>query len=176
LQNAYLKGQDDYPKTFEEAKRLLSNWKAPQASAFVRPPTRSDGVAFIQSGGKAESNPKDKAGKPVLAPEKKTNSKGESHYYNCGESDHWSSECPHDKMLEEQRAELTSGEQKILMNVQEEMDEEEYADDVSLLNVALLQGKKKRNGLSDDRLYLDKCSTVTAVKNPAFLNNVRDAD
>ena len=25
LQNSYLKGQDDYPKTFEEAKRLLSN-------------------------------------------------------------------------------------------------------------------------------------------------------
>jgi len=25
LQNAYLKGQDDYPKTFEETKSLLSN-------------------------------------------------------------------------------------------------------------------------------------------------------
>jgi len=91
LQNAYLKGQDDYPKTFEEANRLLSNWKAPQTSAFVRPPARSGGVAFIQSGGKAESNPKDKAGKPAPAPEKKTNSKGESHCYNCGESGHWSS-------------------------------------------------------------------------------------
>jgi len=82
LQNAYLKGQDDYPKTFEEAKRLLSNWKAPQTSTFIRPPARSNGVAFIQSDGKAESNPKDKPGKQV--PKKKSNSKGESHCYNCG--------------------------------------------------------------------------------------------
>ena len=29
LQNSYLKGQDEYPKTVEDAKRLLSNWKAP---------------------------------------------------------------------------------------------------------------------------------------------------
>jgi len=43
-------------------------------------------VAFIQSGGKEESNPKDKSGE--LVPEKKTNSKGESHCYNCGESTH----------------------------------------------------------------------------------------
>ena len=48
LQNFYLKGQDDYPKTFEEAKRLLSNWKAPQSNAFIRPPSRNDGVTFNQ--------------------------------------------------------------------------------------------------------------------------------
>ena len=49
LQNAYLKGQDDYPKTFEEAKRLLGNWKMPLTNTFVRATPRSDGVAFVQA-------------------------------------------------------------------------------------------------------------------------------
>ena len=62
LQNYYLKGQDDYSKTFEEAKRLLSNWKAPVTNNYGKPPARSNGVAFIQS----KANPEEK--------EKKTNS------------------------------------------------------------------------------------------------------
>ena len=74
LQNLYLKGQDKYPKTFEEAKRLLSNWnRVPQSNAFIRPPSRSDGVAFIQSGDK--SNDKSSA-TAKNNNQKKTNSKG----------------------------------------------------------------------------------------------------
>ena len=92
LQNLYLKGQDNYPKTFEDAKRLISNWKAPQSNAFIRPPTRSNGVAFIQSSDKSSS------AAAKANNQKKTNSKGESHCYNCGAGNHWSSECSHDKM------------------------------------------------------------------------------
>ena len=106
LQNAYLKGQDDYPKTFEEAKRLLSNWRAPQTNTFVRPPPKSDGVAFIQSGNKSN----DKAA--TKQQQKKTNSKWEPPCYNCGADYHWSSECPHDKMSDDQRAQLAAGEQR----------------------------------------------------------------
>jgi len=76
-------------------------------------------------------------------------------------------------MLDEQRVELAGNERKMLMNVREEIDKE---DGVSLLNVTLLQRKNKRNGLSDDRLYLDNCSTVTAVKNPAFPKYLREAE
>ena len=69
LQNSYLKGQDDYPKTFKDAKRLLGNWRAPQQSSnYIKPPARNDGVAFIQSGGKTEAK--------ATTKEKKTNSKG----------------------------------------------------------------------------------------------------
>ena len=74
-----------------------------------------------------------------------------------------------DKMSDEQRVELAGNERKMLMNVQEE-DKQEGA---SLLNVMLLN---KRNVLSDDRLYLDNCSTVTAMKKKDFLKNVREAD
>jgi len=77
LQNTYLKGQDDYPKTFEDIVRLLSNWKALQSNSYVKPPPRSDGVAFIQSGGKPDGE------KTTTKKEKKTNSKGELHCYNC---------------------------------------------------------------------------------------------
>jgi len=142
IQNSYLKGQDDYLKTFEDAKRLLSNWKAHQTNNYEKPLPRSDGVAFIQSGDKPDG---DKA-TTTAGKQKKTNSKDESHCYN--------SECP-----EEQRAELARNERNMLMNVQAEMDME---DGVSLLNVMLLN---RSNGLSDDRLYLDNCYTVTAGKN-----------
>ena len=97
--------------------------------------------------------------------QKKTNSKGESHCFNCGAADHWSSECPHDRMTDEQRAELAAGERKMLMNIGEEI--EDGQEGVQLLNVMLLNNGN--NGLSDDRLYLDNCSTVTAVKNKEFL-------
>jgi len=80
LQNTYLKGQDDYSKTFEDAKMILSNWKATQTNKYVRPPAQSDGVAFIQSGGKSDG---DKT-TAVAVKQKKINRKGESHCYNCG--------------------------------------------------------------------------------------------
>ena len=50
------------------------------------------------------------------------------------------------------------------MNEEEEMEEEEGA---TRLNFMMLNNK--RNGLSDARLYLDNCSTVTAVENKDFL-------
>ena len=147
-------------------KRLLSNWKAPQTNNYVRHHARSDRVAFIQSSGTSDG---DKT-KAAAVKQNKTNSKGESHCYDCRDNDHWSSECPHDKMMDDQRAELAGNKGEMLMNVQREMEEH---DEVSLLNVMLLN---RKNVLSDDRLYLDNCYTVTAVKNKSFLKNLKDAD
>jgi len=152
LKKSYLKGQDDCPKVFEEAKRLLGNWRAPQMKTFFKPPAKSDGVAFIQSDSKNNNN--NKTGK-----QKKTNSKRESHCYNCRVNDHWSSECLHNNMSDEQRAEIVTGKCKMMMNVEEEMEEHEG---VNMLNAMLLNNK--RSELLDGRLYLDNCSTVTAVK------------
>ena len=119
-------------------------------------------MAFIQSSNKASSSG---SGKSTSA-KKKTNSKGESHCFNCGADDHWSSECPHDKMSDEQRSEIADGELKMLMNVEEEMEEEEEG--VNMMSVMMFNNGNsstgvRRNTLSDDRLYLDNCSTVTAV-------------
>lgn len=75
-------------------------------------------------------------------------------------------------MTDEQRAELAADKRKMLMHMEEEIYDQE--DVVSLMNVMLLNNKiNKRNGLSDDRLYLTNCSTVTAVKNKDLLKNIR---
>ena len=81
-------------------------------------------------------------------------------------------------MSDNQRAQLAAGEHKMLMNVEEEMEEQEG---VNMMSVMMLSngGSEhgvRRNGLSDDRLYLDNRSTVTAVKNKEFLKNLRDAE
>ena len=55
-------------------------------------------------------------------------------------------------MTDDQKAELARNEQTMLMNVQEDMNNQQDKE-VNLINVTLLQGKKRRNGLSDDRLY-----------------------
>ena len=53
----------------------------------------------------------------------------------------------------------------MLMNVEEEMNDE--IEGLRMMSVMMLSSEPgvRRNGLSDDRLYLDNCSTVTAVKN-----------
>ena len=112
----------------------------------MKPPPRSNGVAFIQLGGKpdGEKTTTTTTTTTTTKKEKKTNIKGESHCYNCRESDHWSSECPQDKMSDEQRAELAGNKHRMLMNIQEEIDEE---DRVSLFNMTLLQEKKEERAV-----------------------------
>ena len=55
------------------------------------------------------------------------------------------------------------------MQVEDEIDDQEW---VSLLNILLLSNGK--NGLQDDRLYLDNCLMVTAVKNKKLLKDLKD--
>ena len=60
------------------------------------------------------------------------------------------------------------------MNVEEEIKEQE---DVNMMNVMMLSNRGSvpgdcRNGLSDDILYLDNCSTITTAKNNAFLKKL----
>ena len=70
-----------------------------------------------------------------------------------------------------QHDELANNERWMLVSVEEETDKQEG---VIILNVTMLNNK--RNGLSDDRLYLDNCSTFMTVKNKTFLKKLRDTD
>ncbi len=96
--------------------------------------------------------------------EPKTNSKGESHCFNCGSPSHWAYECP--QLSNEQQSQLH-------MNVeaQEEQDakEQEGQEGHQMMHVTLAQGGE----LPDDRAYLDGCSTVTAFKSNKYLANVK---
>ncbi len=53
--------------------------------------------------------------------EKKTNSSGESHCFNCGSLDHWARDCP--QLKEEQQAELHMAVKGLGMADNEEYDE-----------------------------------------------------
>ena len=92
----------------------------------------------------------------------KTNSKGESHCFNCGSPSHWSYECP--QLSGEQQSQLH-------MNLEshEETTQEAAEDAHQLLNVTFAQGAE----LPNSRVYLDGCSTVTAFKSDKYLKDIK---
>ena len=105
--------------------------------------------------------------------EKKAKAKGDLHCYNCDKEGQYAYACLHNKLTAEQRAELAQREQAHLMNVEEEEHGKGSHEAVELLSVIMFNG---RAGLDDDRLYLENCSTVTAIKNKKHLPNLRDVD
>ena len=91
-----------------------------------------------------------------------TNSKGESHCFNCGSPSHWAYECP--QLSGEQQAQLHMNQES-----QEDATEEQAGEEgCQMMHVTFSQGGE----LPDDRAYLDGCSTVTAFKNKKFLENL----
>jgi hypothetical protein len=92
----------------------------------------------------------------------KTNSKGESHCFNCGSPSHWVYKCP--QLSGEQQVQL-----HMAMEGQQEGDEEQAQEGHQLLNVTLAQGET----LPDNRAYLGGCSMVTALKRDRHLNASR---
>ncbi len=94
----------------------------------------------------------------------RTNSKGESHCYNCEEANHWAPCCPH----------LTNQQQQQLhMTLETTEETEKYQEEgPQLMHVTLAQG----GALPDNRAYLDGCSTVTAFKSKKYLKEVKEQD
>jgi hypothetical protein len=117
LANNYLLGTDQYPDTFEKALHILRNYQTTTNSLPYRPSPNDTGVAFLQLGGRGgrgagrggQGRGDDKSGSTgggatgddvstmtghTGRGESKTNSKGESHCFNCGSPSHWAYECP----------------------------------------------------------------------------------
>ena len=192
LANNYLLGTNQYPDTYEKAQRILSNYQNTKMAAPYRASRNDTGVAFLQRGGgrggrgagrggqegrgsggsKTEGSGTKESGASddvstmtgrTGGDTAKTNSRGESHCFNCGSPSHWAYECPQ-----------LSGEQQSQLHMKLEAEgasgEQEVAEDAhQLLNFALTQGGE----LPDDRVYLDGCSTVTAFKNNRYLQNIK---
>ena len=190
LANNYLLGSDHYPDTLEKAGRILANYQITRASAPYRASANETGVVFMQRGGRGgrgagrggqEGRGAKTKGKSGLGDSSggggdnvstitgrisgdgaKTNSKGESHCFNCGSPSHWAYECP--QLSGEQQSQLH-------MNLEshEETTQEAAEDAHQLLNVTFAQGAE----LPDSRVYLDGCSTVTAFKNDKYLKDIK---
>ncbi len=177
LVNNYLLGADQYPDTFERAIRILGNYQTTTTNSLpYRPSPNDTGVAFLQQGGRGghgagqerQGRGNDKSGSTrggvtrnnvsamtehTSGGESKTNSKGESHCFNCGSPNHGAYKCP--QLSNKQQAQLH-------MNVEaqgeEGRKEPEAQEGHQMLHVTLAQG----GVLPDNRAYLDRCSTVTA--------------
>ena len=116
LANDYLLGSDHYPDTLEKAERILENNKNMRASVPYRASGNETGVAFLQRRGRGgqSAGREGQEGRGAKAEAKtgsgessgsggnistitgrtggdtcKTNSKGESHCFNCGSPSHW---------------------------------------------------------------------------------------
>ena len=119
LANNYLLGTDQYPDTLENAGRILSDYQSTDVNARYRGSPNNRGVAFLQHGGRggrggrggtagqATKNKEGGSSKGMAAGNSastitgrtggegaKTNSRGESHCFNCGSPSHWAYECP----------------------------------------------------------------------------------
>jgi hypothetical protein len=148
LANNYLLGSNQYPDTFEKAMRILGNYQVGKTSIPFRASPNNTGVAFIQQGGQGgqgwggqgkgagrgntpgslgadadggggPSNASTITGEPG-GDTPKTNSRGESHCYNCGAADHWAYECPHLSSKQQQQLHMNLDAQDEVEKVQEE--------------------------------------------------------
>ncbi len=77
LANQYLMGADNYPKTLEQAVKLLNNYQSGVPQFKPRNRRNDKNIAFVQEGG-----------------EKKKKSKEHIKCYNCHEMGYYSNECP----------------------------------------------------------------------------------
>jgi hypothetical protein len=91
----------------------------------------------------------------------RTNSRGESHCFNCGATDHWAYKCP--QLSSEQQTQLH-------MNLEEQgKTKDQQEEGHQLLNVMLAQG----GNLPENQAYLDGCSTLTAFKMDKYLKGIK---
>jgi hypothetical protein len=187
LVNNYLLGTDQYPDTFEKAICILGNYQTTTNSLPYRPSPNDTGVVFLQRGGRGgrgagrvgQGSGDDKSGSTgggatgddmsamagrTSGGESNSNSKGESHCFNCNWPSHWAYKCP--QLSNKQQAQLH-------MNIEAQGEEcgkeQDTQEGHQMLHVTLAQGGM----LPNDRAFLDGCSTVTAFKSDKHLKNIK---
>ena len=186
LANNYILGSNQYLDTLEKGMRILGNYQTTKVATPFRASPNDTGVVFLHRGGqggargcrggrggdktKGGSDARGNSNKVSTMTSKtgkggtKTNSKGESHCFNCSATSHWVYECP--QLSGEQQAQLHMN-----LNSQEDEQAQEQAGEEGhqMLHVSMTQG----GDLPNNQAYLDRCSTVTAFNNDKFLSKLR---
>jgi hypothetical protein len=179
---------DQYPNTFDKAARILGNYQTTRVGMPYKASPNNPGMAFLQQGGQggrgaghggqggcgqkndgragtingAGANGVSTMTWCTGANATRTNSKGESHCFNCGSPSHWAYECP--QLSGKQQAQLHMN-----IEAQEDGNQEQPKEGHQLLNVTLAQG----GAMPDNPVYLDGCLTVTAFKSGQYLKGIK---
>jgi hypothetical protein len=98
LENSFLKGSNEYPKTLNAAYSLLINWKPKQETTVIN---SDDDLAFTNVSGTSENGGDggDDTDRMVLATRGRpggqgTTDKSNIKCYNCNKMGHYLNECP----------------------------------------------------------------------------------
>lgn len=146
LANQYLMGSDNYPKTLEQAVKLLNNYRSGIPKYRPKGGRSDENVAFVQGG-----------------EEKKKKDKSHIECYNCHEKGHYASECP-SKGTEDGVANL---------NINDE-DDEFRVRFLQMGSHDYTFHQSGESGLNKNHVYLDTCSTFHQIVNADLVKSIKE--
>jgi Zinc knuckle len=161
LENSHLQGQNNYPKTVQDAYTLLVNWKQDPRNMVRMGGMGGDGVVFTNSGIESENSGTN------LATTGGTKGRNKDHItcFKCQEKGHYADSCPNDVAKDdgEDAANL------LISGVESgEFDEFMFAQRQNNTKDSNAHGEIKNTWV-----LLDNQSTVDVFCNPALLSNIR---
>jgi Zinc knuckle len=150
LENDFLQGRNNYPKTVVAAYNLITNWK--QENRFGWRAPQADGVAFATDG-------------------KKTPTKKNVNCHKCGVKGHYATDCPE---LAAQRAEAgQSGTTMLMAGINDGEFDSEPDVNFTFVNHGVTCQMGEDGRLPKTWILLDNQSTVDVFYNDELLTNIR---
>ena len=167
LQNDYLNGQNNYPRTLVEAYNRILYWKSPKLRFTIR--TANNGVTFVHTGNNDEVT-LTTAGRSQPRVKK---SKEQIRCFKCGKLGHYAPQCPGHNTASE--ADGMSGEQLLIDGVNNgEFDDEPSmcSFQFAVIGSIVLQQSSHGSTIPKSWILLDNQSTIDVFSNRSLLKKI----